>query len=697
MMCALPPPLSFGGAQDTGVTGMAERKKSVRMTVVAAACVVAGMTIVAGASSWLIYARIEALLVTVAEEQSTALAQAIRLAESSNRYAAGGGELEAARNQLQRQNATVALAQHAQSLHAVIAALRRQRLTAEHTGPIERLVQELENNLLTQNQQVEERIRLDARARRNLTDLSRMQVALDALLARTALPSPDVAEDEAPPRPLESAGTRMLLRLTEAGQIDLPSALQAARADYEAARSRFGAAMTQLPRGSREYLEAQRLLGAIDALAAGPDGVFPVRESALAVRAAIAATAAQGRETVTRLGIAVSRLVAAVEGENDRTKQAVGAQIDTGRRWLLAIAAATFIGPLAIVWLAVSRTIARPLARLAAATRRIADGDLTAPIPPAGHAEFHAIAEALAVFRDNTAALAERTEELSRSEEAQRQAREAAEQALAELRETQEQLVQSEKMAALAGVVAGVAHEVNTPLGITLTSASLLTDELNAMASMLERGALRRSDFEEFLGRAREIAELIQGNMNRAAALVQAFKQVAADQSSERRRVFDLRETIEQTVISVKPACDNAGHAIVLDCPAGIEVDSYPGALSQVLTILVMNSLDHAFEAGQRGTMTITATADTPDRLRIDYRDSGRGLPPALHRRAFEPFFTTRRAQGNTGLGLHIAFNIVQKSLKGRIDLAPDSGRGAHFVLSFPARLPAEEVEEALV
>jgi len=217
------------------------------------------------------------------------------------------------------------------------------------------------------------------------------------------------------------------------------------------------------------------------------------------------------------------------------------------------------------------------------------------------------------------------------------------------------------------------------------------------MAAMLERGVLRRADFEEFLGRAREIAELIEGNMNRAAALVQAFKQVAADQSSERRRVFDLRETIEQTLTSVRPACDKAGHAIALDCPPGIEVDSYPGALSQVLTILVMNSLDHAFEAGQHGTMTVTATTEAHGRLRIDYRDSGRGLPAALHRRAFEPFFTTRRAQGNTGLGLHIAFNIVQKSLKGRIDLAPDSGRGAHFVLSFPARLPAEQTEEAVV
>ncbi|HEY0832399.1 MAG TPA: ATP-binding protein [Azospirillum sp.] len=676
---------------------MAECKHSVRFTVIAAACVVAGMTIVAGASSWLIYARIEALLVAVADEQSPALAQAIRLAESSNRYAAGGGELEAAHNQIQRQNATVALAQHAHSLQAVIAALRRLRLTAEHTGPIERLVQDLENNLLTQNQQVEERIRLDARARRNLSELSRMQAALDTLLARTALASPDVAEGEAPPRPLETAGTRMLLRLTEAGQIDLPATLLAARADYESAHGRFGAAMTQLQRGSREYLEAQRLLAAIDALATGPDGVFPGREAALGVRAAIAATAAQGREIVTRLGIAVSGLVNAVEAENERTRQAVGAQIDTGRRWLLAVAVVTFLGPLTFVWLVVSRTIVRPLARLAAATRRIADGDLTAPIPPSHHAEFHAIAEALAVFRDNTAALAESSEELSRSEEAQRQAREAAERALADLRETQEQLIQSEKMAALAGVVAGVAHEVNTPLGITLTSASLLSDELDGMAALLAQGALRRADFEEFLGRAREIAQLIQGNMNRAAALVQAFKQVAADQSSERRRVFDLRETIEQTVISVKPACEKAGHAIALDCPPGIEVDSYPGALSQVLTILVMNSLDHAFEPGQHGRMTITAALQDRDRLRIDYCDSGRGLPPSLHRRAFEPFFTTRRAHGNTGLGLHIAFNIVEKSLKGRIDLASDSGGGAHFVLLVPARLPAEEAEEAVV
>jgi len=649
-------------------------KRSVRAVVVAAACVVAAMTIVAGAVSWYFYARIEELLVTVSEEQGSALAQALKLAEISNRYAAGTGEIEAARNQVQRQNAVIALAQHAHALREAIAVLDRQPETAVHVQPIKRLVDGLDDALRQQNRLAERRLELELAARRMRADLVRLQAAADVLVSRLAANAEAV-------HALELAAGRVLLRLYDAGQIDQPGPLQAALADFGTARARFAEAAAALPPAGRG--EAERLLATIDALATGPAGLFPTREAVLAVRAEGDRKAIQGREIVTRLGVAVSQLVAKVETDYERTRAAVREQTDAGRHWLLVVALATFLGPVAIVWLAVSRTIVRPLSLLAATTRRIADGDLQAPVPPVHHREFQEIAEALAVFRDTTAALA-------RSEAAHREAREEAEAALADLRNAQEQLIQSEKMAALASVVAGVAHEVNTPLGITLTSASLLADELQAMATGLAGGTLKRSEFEQFLGRAREIAGLVQSNMERAAGLIQAFKQVAADQSSERRRVFDLRETIEQTVVSVRPACDRAGHAIALECPDGIPVDSYPGALSQVLTILVMNSLDHAFEPGRHGSIAIAAVVEESDTLRIDYRDDGRGIAEPLARRVFEPFFTTRRAQGNTGLGLHIAFNIVRQSLKGRIDLDAAAPRGVHFVLRMPAALPLE-------
>ncbi|MGQ9365514.1 ATP-binding protein [Azospirillum sp. ST 5-10] len=658
------------------------RQHSVRAAVVAAACVVAAMTVVAGAVSGFFYARVESLLLTVAEEQSAALAYALRLAETSNRYAAGGGEIEAARNQLQRQNATVALAQHAQGLYEVIAALRRVALTAAQMDGIEALVTALENNLFQMNRLVERRIELEAAERRNRAELEQARAALDSLLARPATAAGDTGGS------LEAAGARVMLHLYEAGQSDRPAAVQAARTAFGAARAHLDDALAAHPEGAAAAGGGSGPLTRLDRAASGPDGIFAVRESLLNAHAGIARHAVLGREIVTKLGIAVSRLVATVEGEAEATKAAAAAQIDAGRRWLLVVAALTFVGPLAIVWLAVSRTIVAPLARLAAATRRIADGELHTPIPPARHREFHEIAEALAVFRDTTAALAERTRALGASEEAQRQAREEAERALADLRAAQEQLIQSEKMAALASVVAGVAHEVNTPVGITLTSASLLEEELAGMAARLRDGTLRRSEFEQFLDRTREIAGLIQTNMDRAAGLIQAFKQVAADQSSERRRLFDLGETIEHTLVSIRPACDRAGHAIRWRCPPGLTLDSYPGALSQVLTILAMNSLDHAFPPGRSGTVSIAAEADGPDAVRIDYRDDGTGVPAALRRRVFEPFFTTRRHQGNTGLGLHIAFNVAQQTLRGRLELhAAEAGGGVHFTLRIPTTL----------
>ncbi len=637
---------------------------SVRAAVVAAACAVAAMTVVAGAVSWYFYARIESLLMTVAQERSTTLALALRLAETANRFAAGGSEVEAATNQLQRQNATVALAQHAQGLHEAIAALRRVDPAAAQMEAIERLVVAMEENLYEMNRLVERRIDLEALERRNRAAIARAQAELDGLWSRPDRNDPGL-------HPPEAAAVGLMLRLYEAAQADRPGALSAARAAYDAAR----AGPFALP--SR-----------IDSLATGPSGVFAVREAMLDVRGAIDRHAVQGREIVTRLGIAVSRLVATVDGEIEAIRADAAAQTAAGRRWLLAVAVLTFVGPLAFVWLAVSRSIVTPLARLAATTRAIAAGATDTPIPPAGHSEFHEIAAALAVFRDTTAALAERTRALAASEEAQRLAREEAERALADLRETQEQLIHAEKLAALAGVVAGVAHEVNTPVGITLTGASLLDEELAELDRRVRDGGLRRSDLAQFLDRAREIAGLIQANMNRAAALIQAFKQVAADRSGESRRAFDLRETVEQTVLSVKPAFEKAGHAIRVDCPPGLVLDGFPGGLSQILTILAMNALDHAFTPGHGGTLRISAAASGLDGIRIDVRDDGCGIPADLRRRVFEPFFTTRRANGNTGLGLHIAFNVAQQTLGGRLDLVGTDGGGAHFTLSIPAVAP---------
>lgn len=656
---------------------------SVRATVLAAAFMVAAMTLVAGAVSWIVYARIESLLLDVAEVQSQTLTHALRLADSGNRYAASGGEIAAARNQIQRQNAALALAQQSQALHEAMAALHRIRIAADAMPAIETLAATLEEALERQNMAVSTRIELETRARRLSTELNRLQAAVED--AGRTIPHDEPADGTADR--FESAAAQAMLRLYEAGQIDHEAPLQRARRAFGDARERLAAVVGAIE-GTRRG-ESERHLAMLDALAVGADGVFPVREALIGTGREIDRLAIQARELATRLGISVGQLVGEVEAHTQTTRRAVAAQIAQGRAWLFAVAVATFLGPVVLVWLAVGRSIVLPLARLAAATRRIAAGDLQAPIPASSHREFQEIGDALAVFRDNTAALADRTRALQASEDSERTARHQAETALADLRDTQEQLIQAEKMAALASLVAGVAHEINTPLGIAVTATSLLAEEMDGMETAVRSGTLRRADFEQFVQRCREIATLMMANIDRAAGLIHAFKQVAADQSSDQRRSFDLADVLDQTLVSVRPACQRAGHGATLSCPPGIVMDSHPGAVSQVLTILVVNAVEHAFAPGQRGTIRVTAAVERESTARIDVIDDGRGIPADLHRRVFEPFFTTRRGAGNTGLGLHIAFNIVRQGLKGRIDLVPGPG-GAHFTVRIPLSLPAE-------
>ncbi|WP_245986845.1 PAS domain-containing sensor histidine kinase [Azospirillum thermophilum] len=271
------------------------------------------------------------------------------------------------------------------------------------------------------------------------------------------------------------------------------------------------------------------------------------------------------------------------------------------------------------------------------------------------------------------------------AEEALRQSRDAAEQALRELKATQASLIQAEKMASLGQLVAGVAHEVNTPIGITITGAS----QLQALMEELERqhaaGALRRSDFQRFLTDGQEMANLILANCTRAANLVQSFKLVAVDQSSDERRSFLLREYVEELLRSLHPTYKNRqGLQIVIDCPEEIELDGYPGALSQILTNLIMNALIHALEPEEPGTITIAARLTDRKTVELIVADTGRGIAPEVLPKIFDPFFTTRRGSGGSGLGLHIVYNLVTSRLHGTISVDSGLGRGTRFTLRFP-------------
>lgn len=270
------------------------------------------------------------------------------------------------------------------------------------------------------------------------------------------------------------------------------------------------------------------------------------------------------------------------------------------------------------------------------------------------------------------------------SEEDIQAAHRAAEMALADLTRAQQRLVQSEKLASLGALVAGIAHEVNTPIGIAVTTSSYLADSLVQFGKAAADGRLRRSDLDAFLNTQKEGMSLLVSNIDRAADLIQSFKQVAADRTSDVRRSFDLAPWLNDLLFSLSPTWKRAGHQVVVECPSGIAMDSYPGVLSQVLSNFVTNSLVHGYRPGEAGTIRITATAPDADTVQLVYEDDGRGIPEASLERIFEPFFTTRRNAGNTGLGLHIVHNLVIGPLGGTISVTSRPDAGTRFVLRFP-------------
>jgi len=358
---------------------------------------------------------------------------------------------------------------------------------------------------------------------------------------------------------------------------------------------------------------------------------------------------------------------------------------------LIAGVTAVFLVFIIIFGVLIVRSIITPLQDLAASMDAIVAGDLKSRVRGLdAKDEIGVMARAIEVFRENAIAKVEAEEELRRSKQ-------RTENAYMELRKTQDSLIEAEKLAALGGLVAGVAHEVNNPVGISLTVASSLARRCELFSDELARGELKRSQLTEFIQRNREAATQLVANLQRAGELIQSFKQVAVDRSHIERRVFDLKELTEQVIASLRPGLSKSRVTLTFTCEPGITMDSYPGPYGQVVTNIVLNAVAHAFPPGQSGTMEVHAALEDADQVAITFSDNGRGMAPDVRRRAFEPFFTTRRSQGGTGLGLHIVHNIITGRLGGRISISSEPERGTTFRVVIPRAAPHEAASQAVI
>lgn len=259
--------------------------------------------------------------------------------------------------------------------------------------------------------------------------------------------------------------------------------------------------------------------------------------------------------------------------------------------------------------------------------------------------------------------------------------------AMSELQRTQQELIQSEKLASLGSLVAGIAHELNTPVGNALMVTTTLAHNQTEFEHHLEEG-LKRSKLDSFLLSTRAISDLLDRNLRRTADLISSFKQVAVDQASEQRREFNLDEVVNEIILTMSPTLRKSPFILLNEVPQHIRFDSYPGPLGQVLINLIHNALKHAFEGRDTGEFRLYAKLINDDSVRIIFSDNGIGIPKENISRIFDPFFTTKLGQGGSGLGLSIVHNIITSMLGGRIEASSKQGLGTEFYIDLPLSAP---------
>ena len=375
---------------------------------------------------------------------------------------------------------------------------------------------------------------------------------------------------------------------------------------------------------------------------------------------------------------AIDRLSVKMRQREQKAQETFDRTLADISRRVMSIAV-IFLGIIITVGVLIALSIRLPLHQIMAAMHAITTGDYDRRVQGTDATdEVGAMARAVEVFRENAIAKRKTEDEL-------RNSKEKAESALLELNAAQQNLIDAERLAALGGLVAGVAHEVNNPIGISLTVASSFARRAEMFeAELRSDGRLRRSQLEEFVRTSRDAAQQLVANLHRAGELIQSFKQVAVDRSHAERRQFGLSEATDQIIASLRPVLKKAAIALSVDVPEGLVIDGYPGSYGQILTNLFLNAANHAFPDGSSGTISISARPRGSDDVEIIFADNGAGMTPDVQRQAFDPFFTTRRNEGGTGLGLHIVYNLVTQQLGGRMMLDSRLGQGTTFRIIMP-------------
>jgi signal transduction histidine kinase len=375
---------------------------------------------------------------------------------------------------------------------------------------------------------------------------------------------------------------------------------------------------------------------------------------------------------------AIDRLSVKMRQREQKAQETFDRTLADISRKVMSIAV-IFLGIILTAGVLIALSIRLPLHQIMAAMHAITTGDYDRRVQGTDATdEVGAMARAVEVFRENAIAKRKTEDEL-------RNSKEKAESALLELNAAQQNLIDAERLAALGGLVAGVAHEVNNPIGISLTVASSFARRAEMFeAELRSDGQLRRSQLEEFVRASRDAAQQLVANLHRAGELIQSFKQVAVDRSHAERRQFGLSEATDQIIASLRPVLKKAAIALSVDVPEGLVIDGYPGSYGQILTNLFLNAAYHAFPDGRSGTISISARPRGSDDVEIIFADNGAGMTPDVQRQAFDPFFTTRRNEGGTGLGLHIVYNLVTQQLGGRMMLDSRLGQGTTFRIIMP-------------